>query len=141
MNPGWSHGATSLNNLRDRIEVTAGAASQLLIQTTSNGVFLPVLRVTDVSYVGRPGQGAVMIVLADNDRFVIAYLTPLARQQLSTTYPRRVQPNHLVRLVAWETETRRGQPVVFVRSLIIYTPSEVQPADAESRNRPGPPDQ
>jgi hypothetical protein len=144
MNPGWSHGLRDLRGLflRDQasMEVTAGAASQLLVQTTSNGIFLPVLRVTDVSYVGRPGQGAVMMVLADNDHFVIAYLTPLARQQLSRTYPRRVQTNYFVRLVAWETETRQNQPVVFISSLIIYATTEAQPADAVSRNQPVPPD-
>jgi hypothetical protein len=135
-------GAISLRDLRN---ITDGAASQLLVQTTSNGSFLPVLRVNEVSYVGLPNQGAVMMVLADHNHLVIAYLTPLARQELSTTYPRRVQANHFVRLVAWETVTRRthhhNQPVVFIRRLIIYP----QPNDAEDqavpRNQPVPPDQ
>jgi hypothetical protein len=111
-------------SLRDLRNITDGAAGQLLVQTTSDGSFLPVLRVNEVSYVGPPGSGAVMLVLADHDHFVIAYLTPLCRQELSATYPRRVLPDHFVRLVAWETVTRRhhhhDQPVVFVRRLVVY---------------------
>ena len=70
----------------------------------------------EVSYV----QLGVMLVLADHDHFVIGYLTPLARQELSTSRPRRVQVDHFVRLVAWETHTQRDQPVVFISRLVIY---------------------
>jgi hypothetical protein len=129
--------------LRDLRDITDGAASQLLVQTTSDGSFLPVLRVNEVSYVGLPHSGAVMMVLADNDHLVIAYLTPLARQELSTSYPRRVQANHFVELVAWETVTRQthhhNQPVVFVRRLVIYPPPNDGPP--VPRNQPVPPDQ
>eukprot|EP00972_Heterocapsa_arctica_P108890 16034555-Heterocapsa_arctica.AAC.1 len=111
------------------MEVIAGAASQLLVQTTNNGVFLPLLRVIDVSYVGLLGQSVLIMVLVDNRHFVIAYLTPLARQQLSTTNPRRVRTNSIIRLVEWETVSRQGQPVVFVSALIIYA----QPVDAEEQ--------
>jgi hypothetical protein len=129
--------------IRDLRNITDGAASRLLVRTTSNGSFRPVLRVNAVSYVGRPGSGHVMLVLADHDHFVIGYLTPLARQELSASYPRRVLVDHFVRLVAWETHTRRthhhNQPVVFIRRLVIY-PLANDPEDrAVPRNQPVPP--
>jgi hypothetical protein len=92
--------------------------------------------VMEVSYV----RLGVMLVLADHDHFVIGYLTPLARQELSTSYPRRVLVDHFVRLVAWETHTQRDQPVVFIRRLVIHHPLANDPEDrAVPRNQPVPP--
>jgi hypothetical protein len=103
---------------RDLRNITDGGASWLLIQPTSNGSCEPVLRVMEVSYV----RLGVMLVVADHDHFVEVYLTPLARQELSTSHPRRVQVDHFVRLVAWETTVRQRdrQPIVSISRLVIY---------------------
>ena len=103
---------------RDLRNITDGGASWLLIQPTSNDAFQPVLLVTDVNYV----RWDLMLVLADHDHFVIGYLTPLARQELSTSHPRRVQVDHFVRLVAGETTVRQRdrQPIVSISRLVIY---------------------